>query len=376
MLVARGLSTLRNGRGDKPCEVVVVTATPRGEFDDETLPFPVERRPGLLRLWRRIGEADLVHLAGPAFVPLVLGLLRGKRVVVEHHGYQAVCPNGLLFYQPSQTACPGHFMAQRYLHCLRCNATAFGPVKSLLMLTATFPRRWLCKRVGANAPITRHVQMRLQLPRSTVVYYGVIDPGPSGSPGPFPLGPQPRGGAGVTFGYVGRLVTEKGVACLIQAAGRLRDAQPAFRLKIVGDGPERAELERMAIELGVAARVSFTGFLTGDTLQEELGDIAVVVMPTLMEETAGLAAIEHMMRGRLVIAAEVGGLAEVVGEAGLKFPPGDVEALAERMNWVLQHPELVAEIGTLARTRALRLFRQERMVQTHLELFEKLTPAK
>jgi glycosyltransferase involved in cell wall biosynthesis len=93
-------------------------------------------------------------------------------------------------------------------------------------------------------------------------------------------------------------------------------------------------------------------------------------MPSIWEETAGLAAIEQMMRGRLVIAADIGGLGEIVGDAGLKFPPGKAGELAAMMRRVIETPELAAALGNRARSRAATLFQAERMVQDHLAAYK------
>jgi glycosyltransferase involved in cell wall biosynthesis len=101
-------------------------------------------------------------------------------------------------------------------------------------------------------------------------------------------------------------------------------------------------------------------------------DVAAVLMPSVWEETAGLSAIEQMMRGRLVIASDIGGLGEVVNGCGLQFPPGDTEALAQCMRMVLDHPEIVARNGGLARRRALDLFSLSRMLREHFDLYRQL----
>jgi len=115
--------------------------------------------------------------------------------------------------------------------------------------------------------------------------------------------------------------------------------------------------------------VSIKGYLSGQKLAEALRDVGVVVMPSVWEETAGLAAIEQMMRGRLVIASEIGGLAEVVGSTGLCFAPGSADALAECMRHVLQEPELIDKLGPQARMRALRLFARRRMILEHHQVY-------
>lgn len=375
MLLARELAACSPSNCQDRIEVTVVTQAAAKGMDDAPLPFQVVRQPSIFDLWRRLGEADILHLAGPAFLPLLLGLLRGKPVVVEHHGYPPVCPNGLLFYEPTRSACPGHFMARRYAHCLRCNAATVGPLKSLLMLLATFPRRWMCKRVASNLAITQHVQDRLQLPRSKTVYYGIEDPLSSQCTEAGSAATPSEIQAPVVFAYVGRLVGAKGLSFLVEAAKRLKDAAYSFRLKFIGGGPERPRLERLAQKLDVVDNIQFTGFLTGAAMVAATADVAAVVIPSLWEETAGLAAIEQMMRGGLVIAADIGGLGEAVDGTGLKFPPGDVEALTACMKQVLERPELIREIGAAARARALSIFRREQMVDQHWQLYQQLGAA-
>lgn len=351
--------------GFQESEVKVVTRTPAGAFDDSGLPYPVIRRPSPFKLWHLLQESDLIHLAGPCLLPLFFAWVARKPSVIEHHGYQAACPNGLFLYHPTKTPCPGHFQSGRKLECLRCNIGTEGVGKSALSLLLALPRHWLANRVHANICITHHVRDRLQLPYSTVVYYGIRDSNHHNSP--------QNGNQGSTcFAYAGRLVSEKGLDLLIQAAHCLRAAGCEFRVKFIGDGPERSRLQETVKSLGLATQVVFTGSLQGEALQAALNDVAVMVMPSIWEETAGLSAIEQMMRGRLVIAANIGGLGEVVGDAGLKFSPGDIEGLAACMKRVLDQPSLVSLLGDKARRRALELFRHERMVAEHVALYREL----
>ena len=70
MSLARGLADLRAENGAREFEITLVTQTPREDFDDSALPFPVVRQPGFWRLMRLMRGADVVHLAGPALGPL------------------------------------------------------------------------------------------------------------------------------------------------------------------------------------------------------------------------------------------------------------------------------------------------------------------
>ena len=230
----------------------------------------------------------------------------------------------------------------------------------------TFLRRRLCKQVAANVGVTEHVSRRLGLPASRTIYHGIPDCNDDASNGSW-LGRRP-----LTFAYVGRFVSEKGLPFLLQAARRLLESGYDFRLALIGDGPERGHLESMVRGLGLSDLVTFTGFLQGRALESTMAGVSCLVMPSVCKETAGLAAIEYMMRGRLVIAADIGGLGEVVDAAGLRFSPGDVDGVAACMRRALEDPALVTELGAKARQRAVEHFRQERMVEEHLLLYSTL----
>src|SRR5438105_11408874 len=82
MLLAQGLARrLRQAEAD--VLVTVATPTQAGESNDKALPFRVVRQPGLALLLRLLWRADVIHLAGPAFVPMLVGILLRKPVVVE-----------------------------------------------------------------------------------------------------------------------------------------------------------------------------------------------------------------------------------------------------------------------------------------------------
>src|ERR1700730_4739684 len=147
--LACGLAGLRKSDGQPEFDVTVVTQTSPGSDNDRALSFRVVRQPNLLHLWQLIRASEVVHMAGPAIVPLLLCKISGKRGVVEHHGFQAICPNGQLFIESSCTPCPGHFMRHRHSVCLRCNRKE-GWLRSIRLWLLTFVRRSLCAGTAAN----------------------------------------------------------------------------------------------------------------------------------------------------------------------------------------------------------------------------------
>jgi glycosyltransferase involved in cell wall biosynthesis len=374
-LLADGLTRLAPDEHGDRISVTVATRTPRADHDDAALPYSVERRPSARRLQALVDRADIVHLGGPVLGPLALVLARRRPFVVEHHGYQAICPNGLLLHEPDKRPCDGAFVAGRYVECVRCCASSgHGALAAVRQVALTFPRRWLASRASANVGVSNHVTTRVALTHPHTIHHGIVDPF-GGAKEIAVLPPPFHPSRGPCFAYVGRLVSEKGLSLLIRAAAILAQERRAFRVKLIGDGPERESLLGLAKSIGADDRVELTGFLRGAVLEEAFVEVTAVVMPSIWEETAGLAAIEQMMRGRVVIAARTGGLAEIVGDAGLLFSPGDADALADAMRRICDSRELAIELGRAARTRAVARFQQMRMAEEHRTLYREVIAA-
>lgn len=370
-VLARGLAAHLATNGSPEFDVAVVTNTAAGEFDDRVFPFRVVRNPGFLGLLALIRRANIIHLAGPSFMPLLFARILRKPTVVEHHGYQAICANGLLLHEPDRSVCPGHFQAGRFQECFHCQRSVLSSgLRSLRGLVFTKVRQVLCRGVE-NVAITVHVRNRHGFLNSRVIYYGIEDPLADGSLSSLHSSPFSK----VCFAYAGRFVAEKGIHVLLEAAAQLHKQGREFEVLLIGDGPERVNVEREIQRQGLQSRVRITGFLRGPELSSMLQRVQVVVMPSVWEETAGLAAIEQMMRGRLVIASAIGGLGEVVGNAGLLCPPGQADVLAARMSDVIAHPEQILALGRQARVRALSTFGYARMIEEHMKVYRRLAPA-
>lgn len=360
--LADGLAELDDAKGRREFEVTVATQTAAPAAGDQAFAFRVVRQPRTAALWHLIRESDAVHLAGPALLPMVLAALARKPFAVEHHGYQAICLNGLLVHQPDGAICPGHFQAHRYRECLRCESAATGR-NGLRTLMLTILRNRLVRRANANIAVSGHVDQRVVLPNSQIIYHGIAAAA---------LAPEPAAPSHVCFAYVGRFVPEKGIEVLLNAAAAVRKQRSDFTVKLIGDGPERQKLEERIVRDDLQDAVTITGFLAGSALQEALRDVFVVVMPSVWEETAGLSAMEQMMRGRLVIASHVGGLSEVLGDAGLTFALGSSEELSCRMLEVLNQPSLMDSYGRKASLRAQQLFQRSRMIAEHSAFYRRL----
>jgi glycosyltransferase involved in cell wall biosynthesis len=215
-----------------------------------------------------------------------------------------------------------------------------------------------------NVGVSRHVGQRIALPRTEIIWNGTPTPAPNGGPA--------RNEHPACFAYLGRLVAEKGVPVLFRASRQLAIEGYDFRLKIVGDGPERERLERLANHLDIATRTEFTGSISQTALPSMLKDTMAVVMPSTWEDVCPLVAIEQMMQSRLLIVSDIGGMGEMVNGVGFTFPPGDANALAACMREALDNPALSADLAMKGQARALEKFTQDRMVAEHLHLYKEL----
>lgn len=154
--------------------------------------------------------------------------------------------------------------------------------------------------------------------------------------------------------FVGRLDDRvKRVSTLIRTFGALAGEHPATDLVIVGEGPDRPALERLAAE-SAPGRVRFIGWLAGaNALAPFYNAAECLALPSLSEGFPTVVG-EAMACGTPVLASRVGGISELVieGQTGWLLPPGDDEALRAGLASVLLHPELVASMRPRARQMA------------------------
>lgn len=174
-------------------------------------------------------------------------------------------------------------------------------------------------------------------------------------------------------GSVGRLEARKGHPLLIDAARHLvRDAGPRPQILLVGDGPLKASLLEQADRLGLSADVRLAGEL-GD-VREALSAIDVFVLPS-REEGMSNALLEAMAAARPIVATDVGGTREVLGDdTGLLVPDGDDAGLATAVRGLLADPATAAALGQRARTRVDERFGARVMIDRLEQLYaERLT---
>jgi glycosyltransferase involved in cell wall biosynthesis len=301
---------------------------------------------------------DLVHLhnAYPALGPAV-HLAAGRRgvpLVMTVHNQRLRCPNGLQFTRGSRCRrCEGgvyaHAIAQP---CFQTRAQACAYAASL----------WLHRFALRLEDRVRLFVAPSDFIRARLLEWGIA-PGRVVTVRHFVQArPGAAAGAGSYGLYLGRLSAEKGLRELLQALRRAGD--PPFR--VVGAGPLEAELRRLAGDLGLR-RTVFMGQLGRQGVQRALRDARYLALPSLCEESSGLAALEAMAEGRPLLVSANGALPELVaGGAGLTWPGGEIGDLAAKLRRLAGDERLCRQAGE----RALDFARRELTPDAHLRRLE------
>lgn len=202
-------------------------------------------------------------------------------------------------------------------------------------------------------------------PVATIPQFGTDDalfqPAPSRPQRPF------------TIGFIGRIVPEKGIEVLLRAAKQL---EGEWRLRLVGGGTARAEMEQVAHQLGIGDRVTFSGQLPSAELPAQYQALDALALPSLTrknwKEQFGRVLVEAMASGVSVIGSDSGAIPGVIGDAGLIVPEGDVSALAKTLERLRSQPSLREALVARGRDRFLSLYTHESIAAATVDVYREM----
>jgi glycosyltransferase involved in cell wall biosynthesis len=174
--------------------------------------------------------------------------------------------------------------------------------------------------------------------------------------------------SGPVIGAIARLHREKGIDLLIRSFYHLAKNYPEATLMIIGDGPERQNLEKLCESLGPKKKIVFTGFQPDPHRYFCLFDIFALASRT---EAMPITLMQAMAWGLPVVATRVGGVSELIedGEEGLLVPAEDEFLLTRSMSLILKDGELGKMLGANAQARALREFSLDKMIRAYKDLY-------
>jgi glycosyltransferase involved in cell wall biosynthesis len=167
-------------------------------------------------------------------------------------------------------------------------------------------------------------------------------------------------------GYVGRLEEVKGPHLFIEAAMKIASAHPQAHYLMAGDGPLKDELRKKAY---VVPHLHIMGYR--EDIADCIAALDILLIPSL-NDGFNLAAVEAMASSKPIVATAVGGLPEVVGDAGILVGPGDTTSMAQEAVKLLNSPDLRKEIGAKGRSRAEALFDWNVCLQRTIDIYHQV----
>ncbi len=221
--------------------------------------------------------------------------------------------------------------------------------------------RWIRCTVAPSQAMAAFLRRELRVPpdRLRLVPNGVAIP---------PRSQQVHGAR--TFATVSSFAPCKATPALVQAFLAVGADRSGLRLRMVGDGPERPRCEELARQEPGGKNVEFTGYRTDVTTQ--LAQADVFVLPSL-NENLPLALLQAMAMGLPCIAADVGGIPEVLDAGcGILVTPGDAGALRAAMERMIDEPGLAATLGAMARRRVAERFTLASCADGYLRLWSEI----
>jgi glycosyltransferase involved in cell wall biosynthesis len=302
------------------------------------------------------------HNTFPLISPSAYGscVAAGVPVVQTLHNYRLICPGAMLYRNgvPCED-CVGTSLLPALRHrCYRHSLPATASVVNML---------WNNRRRGTYSSLVQRYVALTEFARERFIAGGLpadrIEVKPNGLTAPPPAG---LGQSGYAV-FVGRLSAEKGLQTLLDAWKAL----PDIHLKIVGDGPMRAQLEAQA--RSDSANVEFTGRLERSRVAEVVGEASFVIVPSQWFEGFPMVVVEAFACGTPVIASRLGSLAEIVREGitGRLFTPGDPQALSAAVRAMFEAPEASREMRKNAREEFDARYSSAAGFKTLMEIYQR-----
>jgi len=280
-----------------------------------------------------------IHNTFPLASPGVLHAAKaeGIPVVMSLRNYRLLCVNGLFFQggQPCEQ-CLGRLPWRGAIHgCYRNSRAASTVVAGMLALH---------RSLGTWCHVDGYIALTA-FARQKFLEAGFPSEKVSVKPNFVHRDPVCGDGRGGYALFVGRLSAEKGIDTLL-AAWSLPGRK--VRLKVIGDGPLRTYVERIAKN---TQEVEYLGSKNPEEVSTLMAEATFLVFPSLCYETFGRVAMEAFAMGTPVLAANIGAVGEITdnGRTGLHFRPSDPSDLAAKVDWLLCHPTELAHMRKEAR---------------------------
>lgn len=304
---------------------------------------------------------NIYHQISPSILPIAKKY--NIPVLMHIHDYKLVCPNYKMFTDGQiDESCRGG----AYWHCLTKRCLKGSLAMSALATLEMYLHHKILKVYEKNIDLylspsefTRRKLIEWGMPAEKIkTFYHYVDTGKY----------RPNFALGDYALFFGRLEPEKGVDTLLKAMS----LSHAPKLKIIGSGSDHKRLKAMTLKLNLGKRVEFLGPKHGDELVKLVADSFLVVVPSRYYEVFGLVTLEAAALGKLVLAADCGGLAEAVNNhrTGLLFRYNSAEDLATKLDWCFENPKQTVEMAKQGRRAAEANFSRDQHFKKLMVIYQ------
>ena len=312
----------------------------------------------------RAEKPDVVHVHNTWIMisPSIYSACReaGVPVVQTLHNYRLLCAPGTLFRDGKVCEdCVEHSLWRGVRN--RCYRDSYAETAAVSLMLAVHRTRHTWDREVASfivlTDFARNKFLQGGLPAHKIfIKPNFVDPDPG-----------PRAGDGSYAIFAGRLSPEKRVSTMLSSWIRLGSRVP---LVIVGGGPQRDELEQVAIRENLNT-VTFKGQLPHDQTLAAIKGARFLIFSSEWYETFGLTMVEAFACGVPVICSKMGAMQEIVdhGRTGLHFTPGDSQDLADKVEWAWNHPIELEGMGKNARAEYEARYTAERNYEMLMKIY-------
>ena len=174
--------------------------------------------------------------------------------------------------------------------------------------------------------------------------------------------------------YIGRLSKEKGIEYLIKAMPSIRKEIPEAKLVIVGIGPEKKKLEKLAAQIGADRNLTFTGWVNDSDIIKHFHNAEIIIVPSYWAENFSLVTLEAMANGRPIVISNIFGLSERIenDDVGFLFEAGNSKDLADKVIKLLSDFEIVKIMSKNARVKVNEKYSAEQHYAEIMNIYEEL----
>ena len=190
---------------------------------------------------------------------------------------------------------------------------------------------------------------------------------------------KPSPGGSVRLITIARFVEKKGIEYALRAIAQVRSQGRKLHYDLIGDGPLRSQLEELIRELRLQDAVKLHGYCESQRVRELMAAAHLVLLPSVTatdgdQECTPVSLMDAQAAGMPVLSTRHSGIPEVVldGQSGFLVPERDVAALAERLRFLVEHPELWPEMGRAGHQHVERNYNCERLSRLTVEMYEEV----